>query len=173
MAKSTDGNLTKNRTHIDDISDNFALAIDNIWYTLIELETSLHERIIVSMKLFNDTIRTIIENFNDKSNETFHIRSACDTYFQSYDDGYNDANNDPNNKTTQKRHMNIIDQKLDLMCTRANKWLEKIIEQYELDEYNRNRAKIMEISDFIDAERQTFSQLKDNLIAKYELQALF
>lgn len=135
MSKSTDGNLTKN---IDDISDNFTLTIENIWYTLIELETSLHERIINSMKLFNDTIRTIIENFNDKSNETFrNIRLACDNYFQSNGDGDSDSNNDTttteaDNKTTRKRHMNIIDQKLDLMCTRANKWLANIIEGYEL-----------------------------------------
>lgn len=31
----------------------------------------------------------------------------------------------------------------------------------------------MEISGFIDAERSTFAELKDNLIVKYEMQAYF
>lgn len=126
MAKSTDDDLTKNRTHIDAISDKFATVVDSIWYTLIELETSLHERLIGSMKIFNDTIRTIIENFNDKSNETFYcIRSACDAYFQSNIDGSDDG-------MAIHRHMSIINQKLDRMCSRANKWLAEVTEGYEL-----------------------------------------
>lgn len=139
MAKSTDDDvdndginkiiLQKNRTHCDAISDNFATVVDNIWYTLIELETSLHERIVDSMKMFSDTIRTIIENFNDKSNETFHsIRSACDAYFQSNAadcSGYS-------NGTMRERHVSIINQKLDLMCCKANKWLTEVTERYEL-----------------------------------------
>lgn len=139
MAKSTDDddddvdsnvNLTvKNaRTQCDAIIDNFATVVDNIWYTLIELDTSLHERIMDSMKIFSDTIRTIIENFNDKSNETFHsIRSACDAYFQS-----NAVDGPHDNETMRQRHVNIINQKLDLMLTRANKWLSEVIERYEL-----------------------------------------
>lgn len=139
MAKSTDddddnsiasdGNfLQKTRTHCDAISDNFATVVDNIWYTLIELETSLHERIMDSMKMFSDTIRTIIENFNDKSNETFHsIRSACDAYFQS-----NAADCPGHSGTMRQRHVSIINQKLDLMCCKANKWLTEVTERYEL-----------------------------------------
>lgn len=125
MCKSTDDDIATHRIHIDTVGDNFAKAVDNIWYTLIELETTLHERIMDSMKIFNDTIRTIIENFNDKSNETFErIRSACEAYFQSNIDGPDDA--------VKQRHINIINHKLDLMCSRANKWLSKTIEGYEL-----------------------------------------
>lgn len=126
MCKSTDDDIATHRNHIHTIGDNFAKAVDSIWYTLIELETSLHERIMDSMKIFNDTIRTIIENFNDKSTETFdRIRSACDAYFQSIiDTSAIDA--------SEQRHINIINHKLDLMCSRANKWLSKTIEGYEL-----------------------------------------
>lgn len=138
MAKSTDDNVnidnndenltTKNRTNCDAISDNFEMVVDNTWYTIIELETSLHERIMDSMKMFTDTIRTLIENFNDKSNETFHnIRSACDAYFQlNATDGLDD------NETARQQHMSIINQKLDRMYSRANKWLSEVIEKYEL-----------------------------------------
>lgn len=138
MTKSTDDDInidnnvvnstTKKRTNCDTISDNFAMVVDNTWYTLIELETSLHERIMNSMKMFTDTIRTLIENFNDKSNETFHsIRLDCDAYFQlNATDGLDD------NETERQRHMSIINQKLDRMCSKANKWLSEVIERYEL-----------------------------------------
>lgn len=125
MCKSTDDDIATHQTHIDTIGDNFGKAVDSIWYTLIELETSLHERITDSMKIFNDTIRTIIENFNDKSIDTFHrIRSACDAYFQSNIDSPADA--------LEQRHINIINHKLDLMHSRANKLLSETIEGYEL-----------------------------------------
>lgn len=128
MAKSTDDDLTNNRDHINAISNNFATIVDNIWYTLIELETSLHERIMDSMSIFINTIRTIIQNFNDKSNEMFNsIRSACDAYFQS--------NIDSVNKTIEEQrinHISIINHKHDVMCTRSNKWLSEIIDGYEL-----------------------------------------
>lgn len=120
------------RTQCDAISDNFAMVVDKIWFVLIELETSLHERIVIdSMKMFTDTIRTITENFNDKSNETFHsIRSACDAYFQSNaTDGPPDL---VNNGTMRERHVSIINQKLDRMISRANKWLAEVTEKYEL-----------------------------------------
>lgn len=123
-----DDNLTKNRNHINAISDNFATIVDNIWYTLIELETSLHERIMDSMNVFINTIHTIIQNFNDKCNETFNgIRSACDAYFQS--------NIDNVNKTIEEQrinHVSIINHKHDTMLCRANKWLSETIEGYEL-----------------------------------------
>lgn len=126
MAKSTDDDSTENRAHVDALSDNFEMAVDNIWYTLIELESSLHERIMDSTKLFNHTVRTIIENFNDKSNETFRsIRSASDAYFQSNSD-------DLDNGITRQRHLTIINQKLDIMCNKANKWLIEVTEKYKL-----------------------------------------
>lgn len=126
MCKSTDDDIATHRIHIDTLKDNFGKAVDTIWYTLIELETSLHERIMDAMKIFNDTVCSIIENFNDKSNETFdRIRSSCDAYFQSNMDGPVDTMN-------HQRHINIINHKLDLMCSRANKWLSETIEGYEL-----------------------------------------
>lgn len=128
LSKSIDDDSMKNRNHINTISDKFATIVDNIWYALIELETSLHERIMNSMSIFINTIRTIIQNFNDKSNETFNsIRSACDAYFQS--------NIDSVNKTIEEQrinHISIINHKHDVMCTRSNKWLSEIIEEYEL-----------------------------------------
>lgn len=126
MAQSTDDNFPKNRTHVDAISDNFAMAVDTTWYTLIELEASLHERIVDSMNMFSNTIRQIIENFNDKSNETFSaIRSACDAYFHL-------NANDASDGASKERHVSIINQKHDLMCATANKWLAKVIDDCEL-----------------------------------------
>lgn len=132
LAKSTDDIFTKNHNQINTISDNFATIVDNIWYTLIELETSVHERIIDSMHIFSDTIRTLIQNFNDKTNETFSsIRSACDAYFsQSNIDCVNKTiSNDDQCKT---QHLNIINHKHDVMRTRSNKWLNDTIDAYEL-----------------------------------------
>lgn len=124
MAKSTDNDIATHRTHIDVISVHFTTAVDNIWYALIELETSLHERIRDSMNIFNGTVRTIIENFTDKSGQTFDIiRSACDAYFQS---------NDASDEMAKERHTYIINQKRDAMCSRANKWLSEVTNGYEL-----------------------------------------
>lgn len=123
---STDDNCTgTHQIYIDTLCGNFERTIDTIWYSLIELETSQHERILESMNRFNDTIRTIIENFNDKCNETFiRIRSACTTYFQS--------NIDSRNEALKQYQFSIINHQLDLMCTKANKWLSQTIERYEL-----------------------------------------
>lgn len=123
----TDANcsVTTHPTDIDTLCDNFKRSIDSIWYSLIELETSQHERILDSMNHFNDTIRTIIENFNDKCNETFiRIRSACTIYFQS--------NIDSRNETLEQYQISIINHRLDVMCTKANKWLSQTIERYDL-----------------------------------------
>lgn len=125
MCKSTDDNCIINRQPIDTLTEHFGLAVDSCWYTLIELETSLHERILGSMNRFNGTMRTIIENFNDKSNETFsRIRSICEAHFPS--------NIDIRDETMQPRHITIINHKLDFMRSKANKWLSETIERYEL-----------------------------------------
>lgn len=124
---STDDNCTvaQHQTYIDTLCGNFERSVDSIWYSLIELETSQHERILESMNRFNGTIRTIIENFNDKCNETFiRIRLACTTYFQ--------WNIDSRNEALEQYQMNIINHQLDVMCTKANKWLSQTIERYEL-----------------------------------------
>lgn len=44
---------------------------------------------------------------------------------------------------------------------------------FHRDEYNRNRARIMEISSMVDAERTDYSQLKDDLIIEYKLHPYF
>lgn len=136
-SNSTDDNCTAtHQNYIDTLCDNFKRSTDSIWYSLIELETSQHERILDAMNRFNDTIRTIIENFNDKCNETFmRIRSACTIYFQS--------NIDSQNETLEQYQINIINHQLDLMCTKANKWLSQTIERYELYVHRERERKRM------------------------------
>lgn len=119
---------THQTNHIDTLCDNFERTVDSIWYNLIELETSQHERILETMNRFNETLRTIIENFNDKCNETSaRIRLACTTYFQS--------NIDSRNEALEQYQISIINHQVDAMRTKANKWLSHTIERYELYKY--------------------------------------
>lgn len=125
----TDDNcVATHQTSVDTVRGNFERTVDSIWYNLIELETSQHERILETMGRFNDTIGTIIENFNDKCNETStRIQLACTTYFQSHIDSRNEA--------LEQYQISIINHQLDAMCTKANKWLSQTIERYELYVY--------------------------------------
>lgn len=233
----------------DTISEKFMLAIDNIWYSLMELETTLHERINETMIVFNVTIRQIIENFIDQCNECFDcIRSACVDYFRmsitvddkdSHSDGHHHSNNQfglassfslkrkdhfqqhlEQKRSMQTRHMNIINQRMDSLCSQAQKWLSEVMAKNEqlssekkrnhfsilqveisnqskgspqgsklklsfsisLDfvlfsfsnriEYDRNRIKVLEISNFVDNERSAYTKFKENLIEKYTLQSI-
>lgn len=144
----------------DTISEKFMLAIDNIWYSLMELETTLHERINETMIEFNETIREIIENFIDQCNERFDcIRSACVDYFRMSiadddDDSHTHSHRHSNNqfglvswlslkrkdhfeqhleqkRSLQNRHMNIINQRMDSLCSQARKWLSEVIAKNE------------------------------------------
>lgn len=136
----------------DTISDKFMLAVDNIWFSLMELETTLHERINETIIVFNVTIREIIENFIDHCNERFDcILSACADYFRmSFADDDNERHNHSHHhsinqfglassfslkrkdhfqqnfeqkRSMQNRHMNIINQRKDSLCYQARKWL--------------------------------------------------
>lgn len=145
-------NLLDQRHHIDAISEKFMLNIDSIWYALMELETTLHERINESMIIFNDTIRGIIENLIARSDEQFDcIRSACVEYFQlknlndfgsamatktSSSSSSSSLPSSPSStidmvRPTEAHHMNIINQRMDSLCCRAKKWLSEVMAKYE------------------------------------------
>lgn len=177
--------IIKHRNGIDEISANFMAAVDNIWYLLMELETSLLERTTKSYSVFNGVVQAMIESVIEKCNTTFdRIRLACNDYFQSV------ALKRTGDEDTKNRHLDIFNQRHETMLGRAKKWLFEITSKHESlgfhinfsvtlavsmkkkilffvyrSEYNRNRAKILEINNFIDAQRTEYSQLKDSLYA--------
>lgn len=116
--------------HIDKIDEQYSATIDSIWYALMELETTLHERIIESKKIFDDTILRIIENFITKSNKLFDcIRLACDEYFRL--NRHRNNNDSDTIAVTKDHHMNIINSRMDNIESQANKWLSKVMDKYE------------------------------------------
>lgn len=154
----------------DTINEKFMLAIDNIWYTLMELETTLHERINKTMIVFNGIIREIIENFIDRCNDGFAcIRSACVDYIQmciadvdndSHSHNHHHSNNQfglvssfslkrndqfeqrlEQKRSMQARHMNIINQRMDSLCSQAQKWLSEIMAKNEQLSFWKKRKK--------------------------------
>lgn len=111
------------------LDERYEAPLDSVWYALMEMETTLHERITESKTIFIATISQIIEIFIGKCNGLFgDIRAACEHYFQSI----KSANgHDTGETTTKVHHMNIIDMRMDNIQSMACKWLSKLIDQYE------------------------------------------
>lgn len=135
------------RRHHDAFDKRNEAPLDSVWYALMELESMLHERINDSTKIFIATISNIIESFVGQCSQLFECtRTACEYYFQSIgqtaaaadddnDDGDDDDDNDSgshgNGTITRDHHMSIIDIRMETVQLLANKWLAKVIDQYE------------------------------------------
>lgn len=118
-----------NRQQHNLLDERYEARFDSIWYVLMELETTLHERITESKTIFFETISQIIENFIEKCSESFEcMQTACENYFQSIEP----ADGHSNDETMAKdHHSSIIDRRMDKIQSLANKWLLKVIDQYE------------------------------------------
>ncbi|KAL3285154.1 hypothetical protein HHI36_019275 [Cryptolaemus montrouzieri] len=66
-------------------------------------------------------------------------------------------------------HALLIDTREDTLITNAREWLEKLVSNLERDEVTRNRNKIMEISHFMDVQREEFDTLANLLLDKQDL----
>lgn len=118
-----------NRQQHNLLDERYEARFDSIWYALMELETTLHERITESKTIFIATISHIIENFIEKCSESFEcMRTACENYFQTIEpvDGHSN-----DGIMTKDHHLSTIHMRMDQIQSLANKWLWKVIDQYE------------------------------------------
>lgn len=130
------------RRHSDAFDKRNEALLDSVWYALMELESLLHERINESTRIFITTISNIIESFIGQCNQLFEcIRTACEYYFQSIGlTATADVTNDEDDSNSGfhgnvtiawDHHMSIINKREETLQLLANKWLAKVIEQYE------------------------------------------
>lgn len=123
------------RRHHDALDERNGAPLDSVWYALMELEAMLHERIIDSTKIFIATISHIIESFVGQCSQLFECaRTACEYYFQATGLTAAAAANggcDATGTMARDHHMRIIDMRMDAIQSLANKWLAKVIDQYE------------------------------------------
>lgn len=126
---NNDANEKPQRQYHNVLDERYEAPLDSVWYALMELETTLHERITESKTIFIATISQIIENFIGKCSELFGcIQTASEYYFQSIKsaDGH-----DTGEAITKVHHVSTIDMRMDKIQSLAYKWLSKVIDQYE------------------------------------------
>uniref|UniRef100_A0A182QY23 Uncharacterized protein n=1 Tax=Anopheles farauti TaxID=69004 RepID=A0A182QY23_9DIPT len=67
------------------------------------------------------------------------------------------------------QHMQQIDAREDKLITRSRNWVKELCDDLENSENKRNRAKVQEITYFLDQHRQTFMSALDEVANKLEV----
>lgn len=75
-------NLDKQINETLQIDQQFISIVDGIWYSLMEIEISLHERIEEANSSFGDTIQDMVNDFIENAQSLFaQVRDAGIEYF--------------------------------------------------------------------------------------------
>lgn len=197
--------LLQKQLEMDEISGNFMATIDSLWYALMELETSMHERTMKSFEIFNNDIQSLTENLITQSVVAFDkIQSASDEHLSSINK--EKRANTKNVETVNNNDLNVINQTRDAMQSRAENWMTELTSKYKSyvsmlkirknrlhyilslyfafifiyfvvfffwsfvpsEEYNRNRIRVLEVNNFIDAQRTAYTQLKESVFTELQ-----
>lgn len=120
----------------DSFDQKYGETIDNVWFILMEIETTLHERIEETNAKFAEKIKTMLNDFLKKVEIIFdQIKTVCVEFFKMLNEKKVDKSNELYfNLIANSSNDNVstIDRREDLLVTRAKKWLSELLQKYEL-----------------------------------------
>lgn len=121
----------------ESLQQKFESLMDKVWYTLIERETTLHERIEEMREYFSLNITTIAKEFIANVQKVFPaVRIACEEYFKMIDEKIRASKiSDDQLKnlcdTDRTQHLAVIESRQSDVVSNAEKWLSTNLEKYK------------------------------------------
>ncbi|XP_015523196.2 dynein regulatory complex subunit 3 [Neodiprion pinetum] len=133
------------KQHMTDMVGSFLEAAQNIFSLMRNLEAEYTDNIA--------GIASVVMNTSQATEDSKMSPSVTDII------GDKDILNN-NLAASHDLHLQIIDGREDRLTSRLNGWLEGKIEKLAENESNRNRQKILEISHFLECQREEFDALQ-------------
>lgn len=160
-----------NLDSLDSIATEFNEITEELWYSLMDKEVSLHERTEDVLQVFFATIKRVAAEFLSSIAPKFdEIQMTCNRYFQStikqISTGESSVDEVLSRQTESdfKEHLkNVRDIQRDL-DELVNKWTIETTNRYESEEYERNRTKMEQMNSYLDHQRTTFDELKSEIL---------
>lgn len=121
----------------ESLQQKFETLIDKVWYTLIERETTLHERIEEMREYFSSNITTIVKEFIASVQKLFPaVRIACEEYFKMIDEKIRASKISDDQlenlcATDRAQHLAVIERRQSDVVSNAEKWLSTNLEKYK------------------------------------------
>lgn len=144
-----DGDSAENISECESLHQKYEILIDNVWYSLMEKETTLHERIDESRESFSTNMTKIVDQFLKSVQQLFAvIRIACEEYFKMIAEKiqaneFDDEQLDGFCVSDRSQHMAVIDRREDDLLFQAKKWLST-----QLEKFKRFVQRILEEKDY-------------------------
>lgn len=121
----------------ESLHQKYEILIDNVWYSLMEKETTLHERIEEVRELFASNIKTVVHQFTENVPHFFAvIRIASEEYFKMVEEKIraNEIGDEQMEKSCEmdrNQHMAVIDRREADLLFRVRDWLSTRLDKYK------------------------------------------
>ncbi|XP_062706990.1 dynein regulatory complex subunit 3-like [Aedes albopictus] len=185
---------------LDLAKDEFNSIFEDSWHTLMSIEMQLFERTEEGNSNFENTIKEMTNEFIELSQAQFVLMREAEINFsdalvgivqqfvtfkaasghaKDIPTGLQESLDDKdviNNLAAGMRdhHMQVIDAREDKLISRSRNWVRELCDGLQQSEIKRNRAKVLEITYFLDHHRQLFYALfEDVMPSKGEKKRLF
>lgn len=136
LAKKNQMDPTKKASECESSHQRYETLIDNVWYSLMEKETTLHERIEEIRQYFSTNITTIVNNFMGEVQQLFAVvRISCEEYFKMIEEKIQTNEIDDkklNESCTSDRvqQFSVINRREADLLDQAKEWLTTHLEKY-------------------------------------------
>ncbi|XP_048515263.1 dynein regulatory complex subunit 3-like isoform X2 [Athalia rosae] len=177
------------------LSEDFSELVARTWTKLMHKEVILHEQMEDVNEVFKHRMTDMVGSFLEAAQNTFSLMRSLEadymdniagiaTVVMNANQGTDDSKMSPslieiigdkdilsnNLAASHDLHLQVIDGREDRFISRLNTWLEEKIVKLVEDESNRNRQKVLEISHFLECQREEFIalQLQQPLYGKVE-----
>ncbi|XP_058064789.1 dynein regulatory complex subunit 3-like [Anopheles bellator] len=173
----------------------FNSLFEDTWHTLMGIEMQLFERTEEGNFTFENTIKEMTNEFIELAQAQFVLLREAEINFSDtlvdtvqqfvtikaasgqadrLPDALKESLDDKDvisNMAAGMRdqHMQLIDAREDKLITRSRNWVKELCDDLQNSEIKRNRAKVLEITYFLDQHRQTFMSAFDEVASKLEV----
>ncbi|XP_055597477.1 dynein regulatory complex subunit 3 [Uranotaenia lowii] len=187
-----------NLDEINVAKDEFESLFEDTWHSLMTIEMQLFERTEEGNSNFENTIKEMTNEFIEQVQGQFVLLREAENNFsdtligivqqyvtfqaasghsQNIPEGLKEALEDKDvviNLAAGMRdsHMHVIDSREDRLVGRSRNWVRELCDGMQNSEIQRNRAKVLEITYFLDHHRKMFYGLFEDILQKHGLESL-
>lgn len=137
IRRSDASGCAEKTTECESLHQNYEILIDNVWYSLMEKETTLHERIEEVRELFASNITTVVRQFKENLPQFFAgVRIGSVEYFKMIEEKIraseiNDEQVQKSCEMDRNQHMAVIDRREADLLFQVSNWLTTRLDTYK------------------------------------------
>ncbi|XP_033211390.1 dynein regulatory complex subunit 3-like isoform X3 [Belonocnema kinseyi] len=166
------------------LSEEFEDLISKTWTKLMHKEITLHEQLEDINEVFKINMSDLVSSFFEAAQGHFSAMRNAETEYNdnltlmvtNFMNNFGDEADVPpefqeicgskdiltnNFGASHEMHLQVIDGREDRMIGRLKSWLEALTEEQIEEERRRNRNQVLEISHFLEFQREEFNKLQE------------